>query len=199
MKKPSALDAEKNFDKPILMKPTNQVINKILKGKEVKCTHPDHIDGKTCEDRAVGCNSLCVCCMGNLALAKKNKMTRGRRKGRSSKPGTEHIKPLSGYKVAEQIRKAINGEVEVLLADENQSWNEVWAGNCGVYVGEWYMVFFNDCNCLDYCQKAVRQDGKTGEFNDWTTPNQQPIDLLTIEEYNEFERILENAKKAIEP
>ncbi len=28
------------------------------------CTHPDHNDQKTCEDRAVGCSSNCVCCLG---------------------------------------------------------------------------------------------------------------------------------------
>lgn len=26
------------------------------------CTHPDHVDGQSCEDRAVGCRADCPCC-----------------------------------------------------------------------------------------------------------------------------------------
>ena len=32
--------------------------------EKVKCTHPDHVDGQSCEDRAVGCHPDCECCMG---------------------------------------------------------------------------------------------------------------------------------------
>ena len=28
----------------------------------MKCTHPDHIDGQSCEEHAVGCNEECECC-----------------------------------------------------------------------------------------------------------------------------------------
>lgn len=28
-----------------------------------KCTHPDHIDGVSCADRAVGCSKDCGCCI----------------------------------------------------------------------------------------------------------------------------------------
>tara|TARA_R110000772_G_scaffold27652_3_gene70179 strand:+ start:127 stop:534 length:408 start_codon:yes stop_codon:yes gene_type:complete len=31
------------------------------------CTHPDHVDGVSCADRAVGCNPHCLCCMEELA------------------------------------------------------------------------------------------------------------------------------------
>ncbi len=31
------------------------------------CTHPDHNDHETCEDRAVGCSKDCFCCMGDPA------------------------------------------------------------------------------------------------------------------------------------
>lgn len=180
------------------MKPNRRIINKLLNGKEVKCTHPDHIDGKTCKDRAVGCSPLCVCCMGTLALAQKNKMTRGVRKGRNNRKGTEHIKTLKGAEVAEQIKRAVRGEVEVILEDKDRSWNEVWAGDCGVYVGDWHMVFFNDCDSLDYCEKATRSDGRSGSIKDWNEPYQQPLDLLTHQEYETFQKILENVKKAKE-
>lgn len=28
----------------------------------MKCEHPDHVDGQSCEDRAVGCSKDCECC-----------------------------------------------------------------------------------------------------------------------------------------
>lgn len=32
----------------------------------MKCTHPDHEEGKSCKDRAVSCSKYCFCCMGEL-------------------------------------------------------------------------------------------------------------------------------------
>lgn len=28
------------------------------------CTHPDHTDGETCEDRTISCHKNCICCKG---------------------------------------------------------------------------------------------------------------------------------------
>ena len=28
----------------------------------MKCTHPNHVDGQSCEDHAVGCHKDCRCC-----------------------------------------------------------------------------------------------------------------------------------------
>ncbi|MCK9435324.1 MAG: hypothetical protein M0R32_11085 [Candidatus Cloacimonetes bacterium] len=108
------------------------------------------------------------------------------------------MKPIKGLEVANQIRKAIAGDVEVLLENKDLSWDKVWAGDCVVYVGEWKMVFFNDCDSLDYCQEAVRPDGRKGEISDWYEPYQQPLDLLTSFEYEAFERVLKKAKKEID-
>ena len=37
---------------------------------KIKCTHPDHVEGESCEDRAVGCHPNCECCMGNYTAEK---------------------------------------------------------------------------------------------------------------------------------
>lgn len=29
----------------------------------IECTHPDHVDGTYCIDRAIGCHKECKCCM----------------------------------------------------------------------------------------------------------------------------------------
>ncbi len=35
-----------------------------------KCTHPDHIEGTNCSERAVGCSIHCFCCMAEIAIPK---------------------------------------------------------------------------------------------------------------------------------
>lgn len=35
----------------------------------MKCTHPDHVDGMLCVDRAVGCSRNCACCMADVDLS----------------------------------------------------------------------------------------------------------------------------------
>ena len=39
------------------------------------CTHPDHKDGKTCIDHAVGCSPTCVCCLGEVLVKLNQKET----------------------------------------------------------------------------------------------------------------------------
>lgn len=35
----------------------------------IECSHPDHVPGVSCEERAVGCALTCNCCMGGSAYA----------------------------------------------------------------------------------------------------------------------------------
>lgn len=99
---------------------------------------------------------------------------------------------LKGMEVAEQIRKALNGEVEVKLYKPGQTWDETFAGNCGFYFGDWLIVFFNDCNSLDYCENATAPDGRNGTLDDWllSKPPKDPTGLLTTEEMNKLEILL---------
>ncbi len=34
----------------------------------MNCTHPDHVDGKSCEDYTVACHQHCTCCLPPLAI-----------------------------------------------------------------------------------------------------------------------------------
>ena len=38
--------------------------NKLEHG--IVCTHPDHVDGQSCEEGAIGCDAKCVCCQGQI-------------------------------------------------------------------------------------------------------------------------------------
>lgn len=39
---------------------------------QVNCKHPDHVDGQSCEDRAVGCNKDCECCCPSGSVSFSN-------------------------------------------------------------------------------------------------------------------------------
>ena len=41
----------------------------------MKCQHPDHEEGKSCEDRAVACNQACECCLPPLPIKHVHKVT----------------------------------------------------------------------------------------------------------------------------
>jgi len=41
----------------------------------MKCQHPDHVDGQSCEDRAVACHQGCECCLPPLQQLHAHKLT----------------------------------------------------------------------------------------------------------------------------
>lgn len=41
----------------------------------MNCTHPDHVDGKSCEDYAVACHQGCDCCLPPLQQLHAHKTT----------------------------------------------------------------------------------------------------------------------------
>jgi hypothetical protein len=47
--------------------------------KPVECTHPDHVEGVSCEDRAVGCSPFCVCCMGQSYVDREIELLDGKK------------------------------------------------------------------------------------------------------------------------
>lgn len=43
-----------------------------LRYGSVACNHPDHVEGQSCEDRAVACHPDCVCCRPNAAALERD-------------------------------------------------------------------------------------------------------------------------------
>jgi hypothetical protein len=99
---------------------------------------------------------------------------------------------LSGIEVVEQLRRALRGEVAIALAD-NRGWNDTYAGDCAFHVSDWRIVFFNDCDELDYCDCATSPDGRTGDFDCWWDESTEPVALLTDSERCSLESMLESA------
>jgi hypothetical protein len=110
----------------------------------------------------------------------------------SAANGRSRSNALLGAEVSEQIRRALRGEAHVLVT-ERCSWVDAYCGDVAVMVGDWRMVFFNDCGELDYCASARAPDGREGDFDEWYDDQQEPVELLTPEEYRDFERMLEQA------
>jgi hypothetical protein len=109
------------------------------------------------------------------------------------------ISRIAGLEVAEVMRAALRGEVQVRLADDNGdgskwTWNDVYAGNCGFWFGEWQIVFFNDCGELDYTDWARSPDGRQTSFDAWWDEHDEPVSLLSMEELAAMEELLENVR-----
>lgn len=76
--------------------------------------------------------------------------------------------------VVEQLRRAIRRQVEVKCYVSGYTWQDAYSrGNITFHVGEWLITFFNDCGDLDYVDKAVAPDGRTAEFDDWWTDDEE--------------------------
>lgn len=94
---------------------------------------------------------------------------------------------LTAQEVADQLRKAIRGEIAFRLANPEWTWDRVYAGNCMFDVGDWRITIFNDCDECDYVAYAGAPDGRHARFEDWCREQPEaisfdPIDLLAHEE-----------------
>jgi hypothetical protein len=98
---------------------------------------------------------------------------------------------VSGQEILELFRKAIRGEAKI--AALGQSWNEVGAGDVRFRIGDYEVVIFNDCAELDYADSATAPDGRKGDFDEWWKADTEPVRLLTEQEYEALEHLLESA------
>lgn len=98
---------------------------------------------------------------------------------------------IPGEEIAELFRKAIRREVKIVAV--GTSWNEVYAGDAKLRIGDYEVVIFNDCNELDYVDSAIAPDGRTGNFDEWDNSNTDPVALLTDAEQSQLQHRLESA------
>ncbi len=98
---------------------------------------------------------------------------------------------ITGQEIAELFRKVIRREAKMVAV--GQSWKEVYAGDVVVRIGGYEVVVFNDCNELDYVDSATAPDGRTGDYEQWSESNTEPVSLLTDHERSRLEDFLESA------
>jgi hypothetical protein len=93
-------------------------------------------------------------------------------------------------KIAKLLRQIIVGEVLLKLTNPARTWIGAYGGDVEFFAGDWRIVFFNDCNELDYVDNVTSPDGMIAEFSDWA---KNPLALLTGKERAALQRILEKA------
>jgi len=98
--------------------------------------------------------------------------------------------------VAEQLRRAIRGEVAICVHPDSWTWDETYCGDVLFVVGDWKIAFFSDCDELDYCSDVDTPDGRHAEFDDWWTEcDAEPTMLLVPDELAALDRLLRVAKR----
>jgi len=97
---------------------------------------------------------------------------------------------LTSHEVVEQIRRAIRGEAVVKLAPTYKKGINYYNGQQAFYVGDWFMIFFNDSGELDYCDLAQSPDGRMSDYCYFYDTKQEPIEMLTEDELCQFQEIL---------
>ena len=105
---------------------------------------------------------------------------------------------IHSSEVAEQLKRALAGEVTITLADPEWSWARAFAGDVSFMVGDWRVTFFNDCDELDYTDRAEAPDGRKADRDDWCREAgegrwQCPLSHLSLEEQARLESMLEQA------
>lgn len=101
---------------------------------------------------------------------------------------------IPANELADLFRAASRGEVPVVLMPGQRPWKEKFSGNVTFRIGEYRVTFFNDCGELDYTDSATAPDGR--ECSDWDEGSQGiycPLDMLTAQEQDALEKIVENA------
>ena len=99
---------------------------------------------------------------------------------------------VTAQEVAELLGRAIRGEVSIALAGDNAcTWDEVYCGSVAFMIGDWRVVFFNDCDELDYVEFVQAPDGRTADYE---TLDPDALQLLPWEEVAVLENLLVGAR-----
>lgn len=100
------------------------------------------------------------------------------------------LPPLTAQDVCLVLRDVILERRTVKRAC-NQSWDEVFAGLFHIEVEGWPLVFFNDCDELDYCDECISPDGRRWSFENVGSDDLGPIFLLSTQERAVLEQLLQ--------
>jgi hypothetical protein len=99
---------------------------------------------------------------------------------------------IPGAEIAELFRRALRGEAKIFTV--GSSWTEIYAANVEVRIDGYKLAIFNDCNQVDYVDSATAPDGRIADFDDWWIGKDDPVDLLTDEEQDRLETLMEAAE-----
>jgi hypothetical protein len=107
------------------------------------------------------------------------------------------IGKLTGQQVVDQLREAIARRATIVRALPGVTWASVYVGDVPYFVGGWRIIFYNDCDELDYCQYAEAPDGSSGDLQLWLSTGDEPISLLTETDRNTLQVLLSNTRRVL--
>lgn len=85
---------------------------------------------------------------------------------------------LSGQRVLQALRGALDGNLKVRLADPAISASDVYCGLVVFVLDGLRVAFYFDCSDLDYCEWAEDEAGHRGELDSWFDQGEEPVAML---------------------
>lgn len=100
---------------------------------------------------------------------------------------------ITAAEVATVLRRVLAGTLTLQVDKDGFSWGATYCGNVAFRAGPWRIVFYNDCDELDYVDEVDTDDGRHGEFGEWGEGRLPwcPLELLTSDECVALELLLE--------
>ncbi|MFY1664027.1 DUF7693 family protein [Pseudomonas sp. Pseu.R1] len=96
---------------------------------------------------------------------------------------------LTAREVCQALREVTFGRRTISKVG-GHSWDEVYACHFIVDVEGWHVTLHNDCDTLDYCEKALCPDGRRWAFDPGDRYGTDPVALLSTWEHQTLERML---------
>jgi hypothetical protein len=97
---------------------------------------------------------------------------------------------LSGERVLQALRRALEGLVVVRLADPVIKPADLYCGVVVFAIDGLRVAFYIDCGDLDYCDFAEDEAGQRGEFDSWYDRGEEPVAMLDQSDQNRLMNIL---------
>ncbi len=98
-------------------------------------------------------------------------------------------KPLTARE-AYQILRDIALGVRRMRRLGQPSWAEIYCGLMTVEADGWVLMFYNDCDTLDYCDSCYSPEGRAYIFDSLQSYSTDPVELLSTWEHAQLEKLL---------
>ena len=104
---------------------------------------------------------------------------------------------VTSAEIADLLRKAIAGEINVRMIGGEGPWPTLGGYHVRLTFGDWELLIFNDEGAVDYIDRAVAPDGRVGDYDDWSiepeADSQCPLRHLSGREVETLDALLANA------
>lgn len=89
-----------------------------------------------------------------------------------------------------QVLKDLALGLRQVYAQQPQRWQDVTTGAVQVGVDGYTLTLFKDAGVLDYCAACEAADGRRADVYSWAGAGTDPLELLSVWERTQLERLL---------